>query len=179
MKLFLVGLFVAVCSAGRLENNYLPPNNAQASGGNAKFLAAPYGAAGGPTTPPVPILKSVNENNGDGSYNFEYETGNGISQQESGHLENQGSENEEQVVSGSYSYTGPDGNVYTVQYRADSNGFQAFGDHLPTAPPVPEAILKSLEQNRAEEASQASQAASQQYLPPNKYNGNSNNGYHY
>lgn len=107
---------------------------------------------------------------------FRYETGNGISHQESGHLENQGSENEEQVVSGSYSYTGPDGNVYTVQYRADSNGFQAFGDHLPTAPPVPEAILKSLEQNRA---SEASQATNQQYLPPNKYNGNSNSGYHY
>lgn len=61
----------AACSAGRLENNYLPPNNAQTSGGNGQFLAAPYAAAGGPTNPPVPILKSVNENNGDGSYNFE------------------------------------------------------------------------------------------------------------
>lgn len=100
-------------------------------------------------------------------------------------MENEGSENEEQVVSGSYSYTGPDGNVYTVQYRADANGFQAFGDHIPTAPPIPEAILKSLEQNQAEEASQsASQSGSQQYLPPNKYNGNNNNyngnsGYRY
>ncbi|XP_026471262.1 flexible cuticle protein 12-like [Ctenocephalides felis] len=173
MKFLLVGLFVAVCSAARLENNYLPPNHASSTGGNGKFLAAPYAAAGAPTTPPVAILKSVNENNGDGSYNYEYQSENGINHQESGHLENQGSENEEQVVSGSYSYTGPDGNVYTVQYRADANGFQAFGDHLPTAPPVPEAILKSLEQNKAEEASQA---ASQQYLPPNK---NSNSGYHY
>lgn len=91
-------------------------------------------------------------------------------------MENEGSENEEQVVSGSYSYTGPDGNVYTVHYRADANGFQAFGDHLPTAPPVPEAILKSLEQNKAEEASQS---ASQQYLPPVVSAKKSNGGYQY
>lgn len=62
-----------MCSAGRLENNYLPPNNAPTSGGNGQFLTAPSAAAAaeGPATPPVPILKNVNENNGDGSYNFE------------------------------------------------------------------------------------------------------------
>lgn len=72
---FIVGLLVAVCAAGRLENNYLPPNNAQASGGNSHFLAAPsgnsYSSQGGPATEPIPILKSINENNGDGTYNFE------------------------------------------------------------------------------------------------------------
>lgn len=67
---------------------------------------------------------------------FRYETGNQIKMEQSGHLENVGTENEEQVMHGSYSYTGPDGVVYSVSYVADSNGFRAFGDHLPKAPEV-------------------------------------------
>lgn len=49
------------------------------------------------------------------------------------------------VQTGSYSYIAPDGTVISVQYVADENGFQAFGDHLPTPPPIPEPILHSLQ----------------------------------
>jgi len=35
-------------------------------------------------------------------------------------------------VQGQYSWTAPDGNVYTVSYVADENGYRATGDHLPT-----------------------------------------------
>ena len=40
-------------------------------------------------------------------------------------------------MSGSYSYPGPDGVVYSVDWVADENGFQATGDHLPTPVPIP------------------------------------------
>jgi len=39
-------------------------------------------------------------------------------------------------MQGSYSYTGPDGIVYTITYIADENGFRAEGAHIPTPPPV-------------------------------------------
>jgi len=35
------------------------------------------------------------------------------------------------VSRGSYSFTGEDGTVYTVNWTADENGFVATGDHLP------------------------------------------------
>lgn len=102
------------------------------------------GAPAGPQQPPIAILSYENVNNGDGSYKFSYETENGIKAQEQGEVKNKGSENEIQSVSGSYSYTAPDGQVITVTYIADENGFQPSGDHLPTPPPIPEAIAKAL-----------------------------------
>ncbi|XP_048003879.1 larval cuticle protein LCP-17-like [Leguminivora glycinivorella] len=49
------------------------------------------------------------------------------------------------VVEGQYQYTAPDGQVINVIYRADENGFQATGDHLPTPPPIPPAIQRALD----------------------------------
>lgn len=49
------------------------------------------------------------------------------------------------VQHGSYSYTSPEGTVITVHYTADEGGFRAEGAHLPTPPPVPEEIQKSLD----------------------------------
>lgn len=62
-----------------------------------------------------------------------YDTSNGISANEKGELANAGTENEAIRVRGSYSYTGPDGVVYTIVYVADENGFQPQGAHLPVA----------------------------------------------
>ncbi|XP_054256891.1 endocuticle structural glycoprotein SgAbd-2-like [Macrosteles quadrilineatus] len=105
-------------------------------------LGAPQAFAPGQI---VPILNYVNDNNFDGSYRYSYETGNGISAQESGFLKNPGQKDlEAQTAQGSYSYTAPDGTPITVTWYADETGFHAEGAHLPTPPPIPEAIAKSL-----------------------------------
>lgn len=59
---------------------------------------------------------------------------------------------EAEVVSGSYSYTGPDGVQYTITYTADEGGFHAEGAHLPTPPPIPPEIQRGVELALAAEA---------------------------
>ena len=74
-----------------------------------------------------------------------YETANGISANEQGGLKGP----ESLIVNGGYQYTGNDGVVIQLQYTADENGFQPQGAHIPVPPPIPEAILRSLEYNAA------------------------------
>jgi hypothetical protein len=78
-----------------------------------------------------------------------YETENGIAAQEEGSIKNRGQQDEAAVVQGVFSYTSPEGFPIKVTYIADENGFRAEGEHLPTAPPIPVAILRSLEYNKA------------------------------
>ncbi|XP_035434978.2 cuticle protein 3 isoform X2 [Spodoptera frugiperda] len=172
MKLFIVLAAVALAQAAKLDRTYLPPN-AQASAGSA-FLDAPRqsngfqgqtgafssnsqsGAYSGFEARPVEraqaafernaaILRQDNSNDGE-TYAYAYETENGISGEENGVATNG------VQAQGSYSYTGDDGKVYSVRYTADENGFQPQGDHLPTPHPIPEEILKALEQNARDEA---------------------------
>ncbi|KAJ8956811.1 hypothetical protein NQ318_014225 [Aromia moschata] len=95
---------------------------------------------------PIPIVRYENEGvNADGSYQWSYETGNGIVAQEQGQLKNPGSENAAAEVQGSYQYQAPDGTPIALNYLANEDGFQPQGDHLPTPPPIPPAIQKALE----------------------------------
>ncbi|KAK3921710.1 Endocuticle structural glycoprotein SgAbd-2 [Frankliniella fusca] len=98
------------------------------------------------------ILKHTQETDPAGFYRFSIETENGIRQEEEGTVSNVGSNSESTAKQGSYSYTAPDGTPISVRYVADENGFRPVGEHLPTPPPIPEAILRSLEQNAREEA---------------------------
>uniref|UniRef100_A0A182FES9 Uncharacterized protein n=1 Tax=Anopheles albimanus TaxID=7167 RepID=A0A182FES9_ANOAL len=88
------------------------------------------------------ILAQEYNHDPSGAYNYRYETSNGIAAQQSSY--------DGANAAGEYSYTGPDGVLYRVAYNADSAyGFQPQGAHLPVEPPVPDHVLKSLEQIRA------------------------------
>ncbi|KAJ2946985.1 hypothetical protein O0L34_g16330 [Tuta absoluta] len=106
----------------------------------AGALAAPQGS----TTEPVPILRQDSEVNGDGSYQYAYETGNGISADQKGDLKKVG-EVDAIEVSGQYQYPGENGENIQLSYVADENGYQPQGAHLPTSPPIPAAIQRALD----------------------------------
>ncbi|KAJ9574167.1 hypothetical protein L9F63_008423, partial [Diploptera punctata] len=95
---------------------------------------------------PIPILRQESRVNNDGTYSFRYDTGNGISAEESGFLKNTGDpETVIRVQQGSAFYTSPEGQQIKLQYVADENGFHPTGDHLPTAPPIPKPIQRALD----------------------------------
>ncbi|XP_015190518.1 PREDICTED: endocuticle structural glycoprotein SgAbd-2-like [Polistes dominula] len=84
----------------------------------------------------------------DGTYNWSYETENGISAQETGRPKAGGGPGQQaEAVQGRFSYTAPDGTPIQVEYVADENGFRPQGAHLPTPPPIPEAIRRALAAN--------------------------------
>merc|ERR1712127_1123496 len=111
----------------------------------AVFLAV---AATAPEeTKPILILKqSQNHDTEKQVYSFSYETENGISVSESGVQKQIGAKADEAGTfsQGKYSYP-EEGKTYTVTWVADENGFQATGDHLPTPPPLPEHVVKLLQ----------------------------------
>ncbi|KAL1516638.1 hypothetical protein ABEB36_000523 [Hypothenemus hampei] len=122
-----------------------------AGGGSAIGGGFSTGGAGGGGRPgagsEIPILRYENVNNGDGTYQFLYETGNGINAQEQGDARGDGTQ-----AQGSFSYTSPDGQQIQIQYTADENGYNPQGPHLPTPPPIPPEIQRAIEQNLADEA---------------------------
>ncbi|XP_065163763.1 endocuticle structural glycoprotein SgAbd-8-like [Atheta coriaria] len=108
---------------------------------------------GGETTP-IPIINSASEVGEDGSFNYSYETGNGIHYQQSAYtkkvpiIDKSSTDQEDQVIqvmTGSFSYPAPDGSIINLTYVADEHGFQPQGEHLPTPPPIPAEIQKVLD----------------------------------
>merc|ERR1711955_55354 len=100
----------------------------------------------------VILIKSQTQNHDTEKqeYSFSYETENGIVVSESGVQKQFGDKPEDAgtVSQGKYSYP-EDSVTYTVTWVADENGFQAKGDHLPTPPPMPEHVVKLLNDLRA------------------------------
>uniref|UniRef100_A0AAG5DRH0 Uncharacterized protein n=1 Tax=Anopheles atroparvus TaxID=41427 RepID=A0AAG5DRH0_ANOAO len=155
---------------GGAYNPQQPSGPSYGGAGNALRPSGPAGNYAGNTfqqqTTPIPILRYENVNNGDGSYRFDYATGNGIQHQEEGFLRNLGPEKSEQVVSGGYSYTAPDGQLYSVQYKADANGFQPVGDHLPTPPPLPQELQEAYDLHARLHAEAAARPKNPAYQEP-------------
>ncbi|KAJ8966160.1 hypothetical protein NQ317_001109 [Molorchus minor] len=94
----------------------------------------------------IPIVKYENEGvNADGSYQWSYETGNGIVAQEQGQIKNAESENAAAEVQGSFQYQAPDGTPISLNYVANEEGFQPPGGSFTDSSPIPPAIQKALE----------------------------------
>lgn len=107
-------------------------------------------ASAAPAEEPIPIVSQSQDGpNPDGSYKWQYESGNGIKAEEEGLLANAGSENEAVQAKGSYSYKDDQGKEISLTYTANEEGFQPVGDHLPVAPEIPPLIQKALEWNAA------------------------------
>ncbi|XP_055530941.1 pupal cuticle protein 36a-like [Wyeomyia smithii] len=138
-------------------------------GGSQPGAGGFQGGYQGPRTTPIPILRYENVNNGDGSYRFDYATGNGIQHQEEGYNRKIGPELGEQIVTGGYSYTGPDGKLYSIQYKADAGGFQPVGDHLPTPPPLPQELQEAYNLHAKLYAEAAARPKNPAYQGPQGY----------
>ncbi|XP_022213799.1 pupal cuticle protein Edg-78E-like [Drosophila obscura] len=81
----------------------------------------------------------------EGNYAYSFDTSNGIQVQEAGNANG---------ATGSFSWTSPEGENIALNYVADENGYQPSGESLPVPPPIPEAILRSLEYNAAHPSSE-------------------------
>lgn len=79
------------------------------------------------------IVKYENENIGVDGYKFAFETSDGTKREETGELKNLGGDEGEAVVMrGSFTWKDEEtGQVYTITFIADENGYQPQGDHLP------------------------------------------------
>ncbi|VVC93593.1 flexible cuticle protein 12-like [Leptidea sinapis] len=78
------------------------------------------------------ITKQTFNNIGVDGHQYSYETSDGKSEVQEGSFKNVGPE-QVYEVRGSFSYPGPDGVFYTVNYVANENGFQPSGEHIPKA----------------------------------------------
>lgn len=94
-------------------------------------MAAPIDESG------AEILKLLSHVDPDGSYAHDVAQSNGInfSEEGTGGI----------GARGSYSYISPEGIPVQVSYVADENGFHPQSDLLPTPPPIPEEILRSIQ----------------------------------
>ncbi|XP_026467229.1 endocuticle structural glycoprotein SgAbd-2-like [Ctenocephalides felis] len=73
-------------------------------------------------------------------YSYSYSISNGIAAQEQGRLQNDAI-----AAQGSFQFTAPDGTQVQLTYVADEEGFHPQGPHLPTPPPIPDHVLKSIQ----------------------------------
>ncbi|EFA04467.1 endocuticle structural glycoprotein SgAbd-8 [Tribolium castaneum] len=92
---------------------------------------------------PIAIVRQSQDVSPDGSYQYSYQTENGISAEETAQVRAVGNDLEK-TAQGAFSWTSPEGEQVSVSYIADGNGYQPQGSHLPVAPPIPPAIQRAL-----------------------------------
>ncbi|XP_053609604.1 larval cuticle protein LCP-17-like [Plodia interpunctella] len=90
------------------------------------------------------VVRSSYENSPEGNFQSSFETSNGIASQVEGVVKNLNSDNPTLEIKGQSSWTAPDGTPVQFSYLANEDGYQPTGNLIPVAPPIPEAILRSL-----------------------------------
>ncbi|XP_055913143.1 larval cuticle protein 2-like [Eupeodes corollae] len=95
----------------------------------------------------------------EGAFRYAFQTSNGIDVSSTG---------DANAIQGSYKYISPEGVAVVVNYIADAEGFKPSGD-LPTPPPIPEAIIRSLAWNAAHPQSESDIIKSRPALVANKF----------
>ncbi|XP_044743040.1 larval cuticle protein LCP-30-like isoform X2 [Chrysoperla carnea] len=127
-------------------------NSEYADGNGLSTLGLPSGleqgsAAGLYDNRNYRIIVDDKEADTEGNYHYKYETENKIFAEETGKQVGSGDDAGADAT-GYYKYTGPDNIVYTVNYHAGEEGFEPEAVHIPTPPPIPELILRSLKYQR-------------------------------
>nr|XP_053653151.1 pupal cuticle protein 36-like [Cherax quadricarinatus] len=133
-----------------------------AGGGFGGSVGGGFGGAGSgsspsgsysPSGPVVPIL--IDERQGPdqaGNYNFNFETGDGISRQEQGAPQGPTGA---VAAQGGWSFTFPDGTPAVFKFVADEGGYRVESDLLPTPHPLPAHAIAQIEKARQEDAAAA------------------------
>ncbi|KAJ6633071.1 Endocuticle structural protein SgAbd-6, partial [Pseudolycoriella hygida] len=96
------------------------------------LLAAVIGlAVAAPADSDTTVLRQSVDHVDPTGYKFEYEQSDGVVRTEEGIVKNIGTEQESIEVRGSITWTAPDGQVFTLNFVSDENGFRPEGAHLP------------------------------------------------
>ncbi|XP_053653182.2 cuticle protein AM1199-like isoform X2 [Cherax quadricarinatus] len=105
-----------------------------------------YGTTSGPV---VPILKDERQGPDQaGNYNFNFETGDGISRQEQGAPQGPAGA---VAAQGGWSFTFPDGTPGELKFVADNEGYRPESPLLPTPHPLPAHAVAQIEFARQQE----------------------------
>ncbi|CAG9769050.1 unnamed protein product [Ceutorhynchus assimilis] len=96
-------------------------------------------------TPQVPVVSQDFDLAPDGSYKFNFESADGIKQEQHGAPKVVDKDVVVEVVAGSASYTDLEGGKHEISYVADENGYQPIGADIPVAPKIPPMIARALQ----------------------------------
>ncbi|XP_065369449.1 endocuticle structural glycoprotein SgAbd-3 [Calliphora vicina] len=81
----------------------------------------------------------------DGKFHYHYELGDGSRATQDGVLKQVDAEHDGEAIEGRFAFIADDGHEYALSYTADENGYRPVGAHLPTPPPTPDSVLKTLQ----------------------------------
>ncbi|KAF5283347.1 hypothetical protein FQR65_LT13896 [Abscondita terminalis] len=150
MKYFILACFLAVVAAAPKPQvapynpygGYVNPGAYNPYYRNPTYYPQPYAHYA------APAISDTREARPDGSYRYSYATADGQQVQAEGVLKSLGPGVEVPVVTGSYSYTAPDGTPVSVTYVADEFGFRAHGPQIPNAEAIDRAVAFNIQNEK-------------------------------